>query len=83
MKFIHVDEMKTMIQNSDSRFNYFAWPSVARLRDGSLAAVCSGFRIGHVCPFGKVVMVKSADEGRMWTRPCIVMDTPLDDRGEG
>lgn len=83
MKFIHVDEMKTMIQNPDSRFNYFAWPSVARLRDGSLAAVCSGFRIGHVCPFGKVVMVKSADEGRTWTRPCIVMDTPLDDRDAG
>ena len=56
--------MKTIIQNPNSKFNYFAWPSVARLHDGTLAAVCSGFRIGHVCPFGKVVMAKNTDDGK-------------------
>lgn len=83
MKNVAVHEMKTIIQNPDSVFNYFGWPTVARLKDGTIAAVCSGFRIGHVCPFGKVVMVKSADEGKTWSRPCVVMDTPLDDRDAG
>ncbi len=72
MKKVFVHEMKTIIQNPDSKFNYFAWPSLARLHDGTLAAVCSGFRIGHVCPFGKVVMAKSADDGKTWSRPCVV-----------
>ena len=49
MKKVSVHEMKTIIQNPNSKFNYFAWPSLARLHDGTLAAVCSGFRIGHVC----------------------------------
>jgi sialidase-1 len=83
MKKVFVHEMKTIIQNPDSKFNYFAWPSLARLHDGTLAAVCSGFRIGHVCPFGKVVMAKSADDGKTWSSPCVVMDTPLDDRDAG
>ncbi len=83
MKKVTVHEMKTIIQNSNSKFNYFAWPSVARLKNGTIAAVCSGFRIGHICPFGKVVMVKSEDEGQTWSSPCVVMDTPLDDRDAG
>jgi len=69
--------------NEDSLFRYFAWPSVERLPDGRLAAVASGFRFAHVCPFGKVVMCTSADEGLTWSAPAIVMDTPLDDRDAG
>ena len=45
--------------------------------------VASGFRRRHVCPFGKVVMCQSDDEGKTWTRPMIIMDTPLDDRDAG
>ena len=33
---------------------------------GRLAAVCSGYRIGHVCPFGKAIMITSDDEGKSW-----------------
>ena len=69
MKKVSVHEMKTIIQNPNSKFNYFAWPSLARLHDGTLAAVCSGFRIGHVCPFGKVVMAKSTDDGKTFSKP--------------
>ena len=69
MKKVFVHEMKTIIQNPDSKFNYFAWPSLARLHDGTLAAVCSGFRIGHVCPFGKVVMAKNTDDGETFSKP--------------
>ena len=45
--------------------------------------VASGFRMKHVCPFGKVVISYSDDEGKTWTRPTVVMDTPLDDRDAG
>ncbi len=69
MKKVSVHEMKAIIQNPDSKFNYFAWPSLARLHDGTLAAVCSGFRIGHVCPFGKVVMAKNTDDGKTFSKP--------------
>ena len=62
---------------------YFAWPTVARLQDGRLAMVASGFRRRHICPFGKVVICFSDDEGQTWTRPTVVMDTPLDDRDAG
>lgn len=73
----------TVCANSDSPFSYLAWPSVERLPDGRLAAVASGFRLGHVCPFGKVIMCLSADEGLTWSVPMVVLDTPLDDRDAG
>lgn len=74
---------RIICDNPDSQFSYFAWPSVTRLPDGTLAAVCSGFRLSHVCPFGKAVIFYSRDEGVTWTRPAPVIDTPLDDRDAG
>lgn len=61
----------------------YAWPSVARLADGRLAAVFSGERFNHVCPFGKVMIAYSEDEGEHWTLPATLLDTPLDDRDAG
>lgn len=81
---ITVKETKIICANPDNVWhNYFAWPTVARLQDGRLAMVASGFRMKHVCPFGKVVMCTSDDEGQTWSRPAVVMDTPLDDRDAG
>ncbi len=81
---IVVKETKVICANPDNPFhNYFAWPSVARLHDGTLAMVASGFRMKHICPFGKVVMCQSEDEGQTWSRPAVIMDTPLDDRDAG
>ena len=74
---------KTICSNPHGMHRYFAWPSVTRLQDGSLAAVASGFRLAHVCPFGKVVLFRSYDEGRSWTAPEVILDTPLDDRDGG
>lgn len=74
---------RIICQNKEGIHNYFGWPSVARLQDGSLAMVASGFRIDHVCPFGKVVLCRSFDEGESWSAPEIVIDTPLDDRDGG
>lgn len=83
MKLI-LKETKVICSNpTNPHHNYFAWPTVARLQDGRLAMVASGFRARHVCPFGKVVMCISDDEGKTWTPPAVVIDTPLDDRDAG
>ena len=81
---ITVKETKIICSNPSNPANgYFAWPSVARLQDGRLAMVASGFRLRHICPFGKVVLCLSDDEGESWSRPAVVLDTPLDDRDAG
>ena len=64
-------------------FRYQAWPSLCMDEKGTLYAVCSGHRAGHVCPFGKDLMFKSDDGGENWTAPQIINDTWLDDRDAG
>lgn len=76
-------EKKTICENPLSPFCYFGWPSVTRLPGGELAMTASGYRMRHVCPFGKAVISYSRDEGKSWTRPAPVIDTPLDDRDSG
>jgi len=76
-------EVKTVMSNPDSKHNYFGWPTVCRLQNGKIAVVASGFRLGHVCPFGKTVISYSEDEGETFTYPAPVIDTPLDDRDGG
>ncbi len=68
---------------SNEDLGYFAWPTVTRLPNGNIAVFCSGFRYRHVCPFGKVVMIESSDEGITWNEPKIILNTPLDDRDAG
>ena len=67
----------------DDFFGYFGWPTLARMDDGTLVAAASGMRNEHVCPFGRNVFCTSADEGRTWTSPRVVNDSPLDDRDTG
>ena len=74
---------RIICENPNSMFNYFGWPTVGRLPDGTLAMVCSGFRLAHVCPFGKGVICYSRDEGKTWTKPAVIIDTPEDDRDCG
>ncbi len=62
---------------------YHAWATLARRKDGLLMAAYSGGREGHVCPFGRVEIMRSADDGRTWSCPQIIMDTPVDDRDAG
>ena len=76
-------EIKTICANPDSIFRYFGWPTVTRLPSGALAMAASGFRLKHICPFGKCVMCYSYDEGKTWTKPAVIIDTPLDDRDCG
>ena len=45
--------------------------------------VASGFRLRHLCPFGKAVIAYSEDAGETYTQPAPVIDTVLDDRDSG
>ena len=67
----------------EGAFGYFAWPSIARLKDGRLVTVCSGYRMAHICPFGKVAYAVSEDDGATWSEPKVLFETPLDDRDGG
>ena len=62
---------------------YHGWPTVALRRNGEILTVYSGGREAHICPFGRVELIRSRDEGRTWTWPEVIMDSPIDDRDAG
>ncbi len=62
---------------------YHGWPTLTRRKNGDLLLVCSGGRVAHVCPFGRVDLMRSHDGGATWTFPETVMDGPIDDRDAG
>jgi Neuraminidase (sialidase) len=75
-----VRETTTITQ--DARY-YYGWPTVTRRSNGELLVVTSGGRESHVCPFGRVEMLRSRDNGKTWTWPEVLMDTAIDDRDAG
>ncbi len=83
MKITTIGAPEIIMQNPYSRHKYFAWPTITRLQNGKLAVIASGYRLYHVCPFGKTVLSYSEDEGKTWTIPAPVIDTVLDDRDGG
>lgn len=83
MKIKLIGEPKIIMENPNSMFNYFAWPTVSKLQNGKIAVVASGYRMAHICPFGKAVISYSEDGGETYTRPAPVIDTNLDDRDAG
>ena len=62
---------------------YHGWPTLVRRRNGQLLLAYSGGREAHVCPFGRVELMRSDDEGRTWSWPQVVLDGPIDDRDAG
>jgi len=62
---------------------YCGWPTVARCKSGRLLLSYSGGRQGHVCPFGRVELMQSDDEGKSWTWPRVLFDSAIDDRDSG
>ena len=62
---------------------YIGWPTVYRLKNGEMMAVFSGDRQGHVCPYGKVQMIRSKDDGETWSAPVTIANGILDDRDAG
>ncbi len=73
---------KGVIASFDGTFGNY-WPSIARLPDGGLAAVWSGGRRNHICPFGKLLISRSYDEGNTWSPQEVLLNSPLDDRDGG
>jgi hypothetical protein len=55
------------------------FPVALRLQDGRIAIVLRG-GAPHVGLAGRLDMVFSADDGKTWTAPTPVVDSPLDDR---
>ena len=62
---------------------YVGWPTVAALRSGEIIAVFSGDRDYHVCPWGKVQLIRSKDGGETWSEPQTIANGPIDDRDAG
>lgn len=62
---------------------YCGWPTLTRRANGQLVVVYSGGRERHVCPFGRVEMMRSDDSGATWSWPRTLLDSPLDDRDAG
>ena len=83
MKVQLLGNSQVIMSNEGSKHCYFAWPTVERIQNGKLAVVASGFRLRHICPFGKLVISYSDDEGETYTSPAPVIDTILDDRDGG
>lgn len=55
------------------------FPVAQQLHDGRLAVVLRG-GAGHVGIKGRLDIVFSADQGRTWSKPAVVNDSPADDR---
>lgn len=79
MPSANIHEVKTL--NIDD--SYHGWSTVARLESGELMLVCSGDRKFHVCPWGKVQLFRSSDDGKTWSEPEILVNGPIDDRDAG
>src|SRR5690606_28880261 len=57
--------------------------TLARRANGQLILVWSGGREAHVCPFGRVDVMTSTDEGTTWSWPRTLLDSDTDDRDAG
>lgn len=62
---------------------YHGWPTLGQRKTGELLAVYSGGREDHVCPFGRVELIRSNGNGEFWSWPEVIMDSPIDDRDAG
>lgn len=71
---------KVICKQSD---RYIGWPSITKTHSGELLVVFSGNRDAHVCPYGITQMIRSTDNGKTWSVPETINNTPLDDRDAG
>ncbi|MBM3860278.1 MAG: exo-alpha-sialidase [Verrucomicrobia bacterium] len=62
---------------------YHGWPTVCRRKNGNLLLSYSGAREAHVCPFGRVKLMVSHDNGATWGWPQVLLDSAIDDRDAG
>lgn len=72
-------EKTVVYRPRDTFFRYCAWPSVCRDENGTLYALSAAFGSEHICPFNKVAMYISKNNGKTWSPPIVVVDTYLPD----
>ena len=77
---IKVTQRRVISQQNDY---YHGWPTLAKRNTGELVLVTSGGRESHVCPFGRVELMRSHDQGVTWSWPEVLLDGPIDDRDAG
>jgi sialidase-1 len=77
-----IQVLETKVISPDLEY-YHGWPTVTRRRNGQLVVVWSGGREIHVCPFGRVEMMTSDNNGQSWTWPRVLLDGAIDDRDAG
>ena len=75
-----VNDVRVISKQSDL---YHGWPTLGRRSNGELLVVWSGGREAHVCPFGRVELMRSRDSGQSWSWPRVLSDSPIDDRDAG
>jgi sialidase-1 len=76
----HVESITTISVQPEY---YHGWPTLTARRNGELLPAYSGGREAHVCPFGRVELMRSRDGGRSWSWPEVLLDSPIDDRDSG
>ncbi len=62
--------------------DYLAWPSVINTASNELLVVYTKTD-EHMGPDGRIMAVRSNDDGQTWSDPYLVYDTPLDERESG
>ena len=59
------------------------WGTVAKTTHRDLAAAFTGSREGEDDPYGDIRFTRSSTDGRSWSAPVVVADSPLSDRDAG
>lgn len=63
---------------------YCGWPTVCRRAvSDELIVAFSGDRDGHICPYGRLQLVRSENWGASWSAPWSLPGSSLDDRAVG
>lgn len=59
------------------------WGTVAKTSNGDIVAAFTGSREGEDDPYGDIRFTRSSTDGRGWSAPVVVADSPLSDRDAG
>jgi hypothetical protein len=59
------------------------WGTVAKTTNGDIVAAFTGSREGEDDPYGDIRFTRSSTDGRGWSEPVVVADSPLSDRDAG
>ena len=59
------------------------WGTVAKTSNGDIVAAFTGSREGEDDPYGDIRFTRSSTDGRGWSAPVVVAESPLSDRDAG